>query len=449
MRITNNQINKKTAEALDVIGQSWLSVSEDITLTRDYIQDIYSLFAAPRGRGKREVFKKFWQLFLDVKSLYISGKTPSLRKTLDFYMTIKQFMYGLTTSLYFQELDKLDALEATEAFLNLFNNRQMQNRANPQQQDMDGASLSPDAVPVDMDAFDSSIGAIDSLIESGIFDEEDFNEIIARSAGIGHNKVDVKNINDVVHKLGNRMDRELSIFKVARNHEETEIYEVGEEVTDSPTPENDMTITNNKSISDWVRLLPTEHLHDDDLLTYKLMNREASIIQHQDRRKKKQALYLLVDVSGSMDGLPSVYAAGVALSLVRQAYKEGATYFLRFFDGSPHEVRQVKTKQEFLNIAEVLVRQPFSGGGTDFDRAIMAAVHDIKADPVGFEKAEIMLITDGQDRFTHKKDDLENIKLHTVQVGDGGYERENGYLKEVSETFNYLTRRDMQNYLNS
>jgi uncharacterized protein with von Willebrand factor type A (vWA) domain len=140
-----------------------------------------------------------------------------------------------------------------------------------------------------------------------------------------------------------------------------------------------------------------------------------------------------------MSGMKNVYACGVALAFVRQALTEGSTYYLRFFDDSPHELFTVTSKEDAERIEGILLRQPFSGGGTSIQKAILTAVNDIVKSPQKFEKAEIMVISDGEDTVDINKKDLQEVKIHATII-DG----KNKGLELISESYTELKSNDLQ-----
>jgi uncharacterized protein with von Willebrand factor type A (vWA) domain len=139
-----------------------------------------------------------------------------------------------------------------------------------------------------------------------------------------------------------------------------------------------------------------------------------------------------------MSGPKNIYACGVALAFVRQAIEEGSTYFLRFFDDNPGNLEKVQSKADAQRIADILMRQPFSGGGTSIQRAVITAVEDITKSPEDFEKAEIMIISDGEDNVCVSKENLKGIKLHSTII-DGN----NAGLKSISETYTQLRSNEL------
>jgi uncharacterized protein with von Willebrand factor type A (vWA) domain len=350
-------------------------------------------------------------------------------------------------SRLFHELDKLDPIEALETFLKMFQPPQQQQTPPPQpqggqgqqqqgkqkskQKDQGGRSADEGNLPIDMTEFKQQLPKIEKILDSGLLDKEDFQEYLGQHAGVGHSELKVGNVVDLIDKISKRLsDRELEIFYVARKKEATEVYRRDEVLESVPYPEDEMTIKTIDNPMEILKTIPTQYAYDDDLFMQKLIKHDLLVREYQARRLKRQALYLLIDVSGSMSGAKNVYACGVALAFVRQAISEGSTYFLRFFDDSPHELHLVKSKEDAEKMSDILIKQPFSGGGTSIQNAITQAVEDITKSPEKFEKAEIMVISDGEDTVNLGEEDLKKVKVHSTII-DG----ENKGLKMLSETY--------------
>jgi uncharacterized protein with von Willebrand factor type A (vWA) domain len=280
---------------------------------------------------------------------------------------------------------------------------------------------------------------IEKAIDSGVLDDEDLKDSLCKRAGVGHNQIHIGNILEIVRKIANTFSsREQAIFLIARKKEITERHAKKEEVLESvPFPDDEMSIKTISNPMEILKTIPTQYAFDDDIFMQKLVKNELLIRDYQSRRFRKQVLYMLIDASGSMAGSSEIYASGLAISIVRQAISEGATYFIRHFDERPHELHIVKTKKEAEEMINYLLRNPHSGGGTNIQNAILTAVGDITSSPDKFEKADILLISDGQDSVSLTKSDLKDIKLHTTMIDAGNRYKDN--LKEVSTTYQDLS----------
>ena len=467
MRVTKTKLKKKETRQIAKLVDS-LIVSRDFTLSTDFAEDAYALFK--EELSKRRIFKNYWELFLDIRKLYSKFKIGNLMKNVDFYNQIKSFFRYFIFSSLFRELDKLDPTEALEQFLKMFQppppqQHQKQPKrgagkgSRPQKQqkkkdgkqkkqpfkskkskDKKGLSADKNSIPIDMTKFHQQLPKIEKMIDGGILDKEDFQKFVAKQAGIRHREIKIGNIVNLVDKIARKISQEkLNIFYVARKKEVIDRYRREEVLKSVPYPDNEMTIKNIDRYQELLKTIPTQYAFDDDIFTQKLLKKELLVRDYQSRRLKKQALYLLVDVSSSMDnGKKDVYASGVALAFVRQAISEGSVYFLRFFDYFPSELYRVTNKKEAEEMSDILAKKPYSGGGTNIDRAIRQAVKDITEDPVKFEKAEIMVITDGENIVRIAKEELKKIKVHSTVI-DGS----NRDLKDISETYTELKSSDL------
>ncbi|MEM2006752.1 MAG: VWA domain-containing protein [Sulfolobales archaeon] len=147
-------------------------------------------------------------------------------------------------------------------------------------------------------------------------------------------------------------------------------------------------------------------------------------------------VYALIDKSGSMEGEKIVWAKATLLALLMRSRKDGRDFYLRFFDGVPHQLVRVGRRMkshEFVELLKYLARVK-SGGGTDITKAVISACDDISGGTTK-EVSDIVLITDGEDRIASsalsKRLKDVNCRLHTVMImGD------NRDLKKIS--YRYL-----------
>lgn len=147
-------------------------------------------------------------------------------------------------------------------------------------------------------------------------------------------------------------------------------------------------------------------------------------------------VYALIDKSGSMEGEKILWAKATLLALLMKSRRNGREFYLRFFDGAPHQLVRIgrRTKsRDFIELLKYLARVR-SGGGTDITKAVISACDDIVGGATK-EVSDIVLITDGEDRvassaLSKRLKDI-NCRLHTVMImGD------NRDLKRIS--YRYL-----------
>lgn len=189
--------------------------------------------------------------------------------------------------------------------------------------------------------------------------------------------------------------------------------------------------------SDLERLVPTQLAFPRE---YILLSYVESKLLLYDKKISKSLgpLYLLIDKSGSMEGEKIEWAKATAIALLIKSRREVREFYLRFFDGAPHELIRVSRKasfSEFLSLVRNLARVK-SGGGTDITKAIATACDDIISSGVVKRDSDVVVITDGEDTLSvttlRRKLRQANARLFSVMI-----QGDNKDLKVLSEK--YLT----------
>jgi len=149
------------------------------------------------------------------------------------------------------------------------------------------------------------------------------------------------------------------------------------------------------------RLLPSElqKLSAPDLFPlFALLYYDRSLLQYKTRGKEKQCkgpLVACLDSSGSMDGLPDIWAKAVTAVLGQIARRERrhlrvihfATRVCRVDDFPPHH-------HDFSRLLESMLAF-YNGGGTAWEPALLSATECIEQQQQ-FKGADIVMITDGK-----------------------------------------------------
>jgi len=172
--------------------------------------------------------------------------------------------------------------------------------------------------------------------------------------------------------------------------------------------------------SDVERLVPTELIYPEIYLDMKIS--EGKLLLYDKLLPESQGpLYVLVDKSGSMEGDKIKWAKATAIALFMRSRRERRDYYIRFFDGSPHQLVRISKRlrgSEVLSFIDYLARVK-SGGGTDITKALVTACDDIKC---GSSKgiSDVILITDGEDRISEhlvrRKLKVVGVRLVTVMI---------------------------------
>ncbi|RLG79047.1 MAG: hypothetical protein DRO10_01225 [Thermoprotei archaeon] len=186
---------------------------------------------------------------------------------------------------------------------------------------------------------------------------------------------------------------------------------------------------------DLERIVPTELMLPK--IYFKIKYLESKLLLYEKVLSRSSGpVYLLTDKSGSMEGEKMLWAKATSIALFMRSRRERRDFYMRFFDGLPHELIKVSRRskpREVVRFLEYLSKVK-GGGGTDITKAIVRACDDIKGGHVG-KTSDIIIITDGEDNIAdgiiRRKLRLSNARLVAVMILG-----ENRDLRSVSE--NYL-----------
>ncbi len=232
--------------------------------------------------------------------------------------------------------------------------------------------------------------------------------------------------------------KQLAIFELARTFTETLLPGEHDNKIRTDEPARDVESRNLLHTSEVTRALPSEMAMDDDAFDRKIATKELAVRQDITKQKKKQFFYMLIDISISMQAalLPNKYAlihksslaSALALSVMKKVMEEKSKLFLRFFCGQVDRLRVAQDVNEFADTARMIGLSSYNGGGTDIMRSLTTAYWDIKGGGE-FSKAEILLITDGEDsriceddvenRYVGLKTITKNVVLHVLDISPG------------------------------
>lgn len=187
--------------------------------------------------------------------------------------------------------------------------------------------------------------------------------------------------------------------------------------------------------------LPSKYL----LLSYT----ESKLLLYEKKVSKSLGpLYLLTDKSGSMEGEKIDWAKATAIALLVKSRREAREFYLRFFDGMPHELVKVSRRAspaEFLELLRNLARVK-SGGGTDITKAIVTACDDIIGSGLVKRDSDVVVITDGEDTLSvatlKRKLREANARLFSVMI-----QGDNKDLKVLSDKYLVVNTLDKNSIL--
>lgn len=163
---------------------------------------------------------------------------------------------------------------------------------------------------------------------------------------------------------------------------------------------------------------------------------EESLVQYETRgyaEAGRGPIIVCIDGSGSMGGMPNVWARSLAVSFIAIAKREKRdAAAVEFSVGTRRWDFMANEPTDPVKIIDFASHM--FGGGTDITRGVESAKELIDMVPK-FKTADIVLLTDGQDHF--QDDDIElrdelramGVRLHGVAIGM----RSNHYLEEMCE----------------
>jgi len=214
---------------------------------------------------------------------------------------------------------------------------------------------------------------------------------------------------------------------------------------------------NVKKVSDAPKVLPSEHVHDDEEFFTRLSKKSLMKRQEKNPEQKRALMYVLVDSSGSMfTGVTSKLAflsrfntARVfTLALARRMKKENGIMYWRAFSDYPGHRFLMDSAQTYTEFGNRITKMSPIMGGTDIELCLKTAMDDIHAAKDNLSKAEILLITDCEDHIDQQA--LENqLKrwptniLHTLDVSGKGksgsrWGNASEVLKKISNQYFYV-----------
>ena len=226
----------------------------------------------------------------------------------------------------------------------------------------------------------------------------------------------------------NHIKDNATMYKIARNLDHCIPLRSIKDVVFKPDNNGDSIRTRSIVDMDEIpKLSPAEHSYGRTLSLYRIISQEAIIREKGFYSSKKQLLYILLDVSGSMadeDGVRIQRAGGVILNRLAAVMREEAELYITPFDTHTHPERKISTAEQAMDAMEFIHHNHYSGGGTDIPMAIRHAIArvnilDAQHDLV---KPDILIITDGGSHSgglpSTKKLLDDKIKIHAFLVGD-------------------------------
>lgn len=244
----------------------------------------------------------------------------------------------------------------------------------------------------------------------------------------------------------NKMDEMIAKIKYSKAQSHISRTKVGTVKEETDIPTDTILIRPMINVNEVTKVMPSQMGLDDDFFYAKLTKRDLLVRKFEGTKdvykslikSLQQILVVLVDCSGSMDGVRIDYATELVGRLVRMAQEKGVRIIVIPFSSQPfvgtmtdadepHEYEQLHREIQNLN--------KFSGG-TDIDIAIHAGI-DVFEELESYTDGQILLTTDGTEGINSKRVVQrlreKELKLHTLCIGEY-----HAQLEKVSANFDYV-----------
>jgi hypothetical protein len=149
---------------------------------------------------------------------------------------------------------------------------------------------------------------------------------------------------------------------------------------------------------------------------YQAITGQLSIRERVTRIVRKQAVFILVDGSGSMSGKKHWKATGVVMNRLKAVLSGDAEVWVSVFDTQLGKVQHAATPDEARTVIKKFAAGNFSGGGTDIAASVRAA-HKYIEDKIQAGEAlyrpEIVVLTDEDTSVASlRKQEVSGTKVH-------------------------------------
>lgn len=147
---------------------------------------------------------------------------------------------------------------------------------------------------------------------------------------------------------------------------------------------------------------------------YQAVTGQLPVRERVTRIEKKQAIFILLDGSGSMRGKRHWKATGVVMNRLKAVLSGDAEVFVSVFDTQLGTVRRASTPEEARQLIKDFAAGNFTGGGTDIGAAVKAAhkyLEDLIQRGEMLYRPEICVLTD-EDTSVGKKSDVPGTTVH-------------------------------------
>ncbi len=180
----------------------------------------------------------------------------------------------------------------------------------------------------------------------------------------------------IAEKLQPEQD-ERKILEICRKLDEFTKMDLRKTNIEQPDPEGDeVRMRPIKSLSELSRIPSSQwalYAAAPGYFKYKAVTKQLPVRERITIQEKKQCVFILIDVSGSMRGEKHLKATGVVMNRLKAVLTGDAVVYLAVFDTTMGEVWSAENPEEAKALIEKFRKGNFSGGGTDIAAGVSQA----------------------------------------------------------------------------
>lgn len=176
----------------------------------------------------------------------------------------------------------------------------------------------------------------------------------------------------------------------ARKQVKLEEDPTGEETRQRP-------IRNLSEISRVAKTAWATRQQNSSLFLYQAVSGQLPVRERVTRVERKQAIFILVDGSGSMKGRKHWKATGVVMNRLKAVLSGDAEVFISVFDTNLGKVERATNPEEARALVKKFASGNFTGGGTDIGGSVLAAhkkIEELTKEGAMLYRPEIVVLTD-------------------------------------------------------
>lgn len=149
---------------------------------------------------------------------------------------------------------------------------------------------------------------------------------------------------------------------------------------------------------------------------YQAVTGQLPVRERVTRIVRKQAVFILVDGSGSMSGKKHWKATGVVMNRLKAVLSGDAEVFVSVFDTELGRVERASTPAEARELVKKFAKGNFTGGGTDIAAAVRAAhayIEKMITEGAALYRPEVVVLTDDDTSVASlKKSEIPGTRVH-------------------------------------